>query len=134
MAEISLVLPKLHVYFKTDKTAAEVRSEILGPLANGYENLIQTVMDNAGQTGLTAEVIRKQNKVTRDGDRWMVYLKCWVHGETNLSMEQIRQGWANKKSAIKTAAKNRIEHADFGGTEVRFNFKRLDGQEAAEES
>lgn len=134
MAQVGYRLPKLHVYFRTNKTAAEVRKEILGPLANGYESFIQGLLDAAGQTGLTAVVSRSRGKVYRDGNRWMVYLKCNVVGETNLTSEQIAQAWANRKANIKTRVRGRIESATFGGTELRFAFKRLDGREAEEET
>jgi len=134
MAAVIFRLPKLHVYFKTDKAPGEVRKEILGPLANGYESFVQTMLNNAGETGLTAKVIRKRGKIFRDGDRWGAYLKCIIEGETDRKPLTLRQAWANRKSSIKSQIKSRLERAAFGGTEVRFNFKRLDGQEAQDES
>lgn len=134
MADVHFRLPKLHVYFKTNKSPEEVKTEVLGPLANDYESLIQTLLNNAGQTGLVAEMIRGIGKVMRDGDRWGVYLKCSITGETSLTEQQIKQAWENKKADIKSAAKARLEGASFGATEVRFSFKRLDKQEAVEEA
>jgi len=133
MAQVNLILPKLHVFFKTSKTPAQVRSEVLGPLANGYENLIQNYLDGAGQTGLTVEVVRNPGKVYREGARWTVYLKGWVYGESTLTDAQIWQGWNNKKADIKAAAKARLERAAFGGTELSFKFRRLDNLPAEEE-
>lgn len=134
MAQVNFRLPKLHVYFKTDKSPAEVRAEVLRPLANGLETYINSLLTAAGELGLTAEVVRKAGKVLRQGDRWSVYLKVIVSGDASRSEQQLKQAFLNNKSAIKTQIKARLERVDFGGTDLSFNFKRIDGVEAEDET
>lgn len=132
MSSINVTLPKLHVFFRSDKTAEEIRGKAMGSLADCYETEIQTLISPV--RSLASETVRSLGKVYPDRDRWTVYLKGIVKGDTALTEQQILEAWEGDHDNIKKVLRDCLEMPDFAATDITFEFKRLDGREAEEEA